>query len=882
MADDDAEPRMQAAEAGSGSAMSSSTAKSSEPMACVGCRSRKLKCSRDLPICVRCVRLKIECVYPESRRKPLNKRKNVKELEARLALVEDLLKDAGANPRQGGVKSPSDETIGDVNLDDVSPGSGSGSGSGDGDGSADAEFAYDGAIPSMSGDCARGFGQNLNQQTSGDYFNTQELMGLGMFEVPPPFNVVDEMHTHFFQQQHTFIPIVHPARYLKAFHSAPHMRPPMALQYAIWAMAAFQMDKYSAFHDPYYRRARQYLEADELKGVGEHFITVHHAQAWVLVAAYEARTMHFTRAAMSCARGIRLCHMMGLHRLDEPGYLDKITPTILPPQSWVELEERRRVFWGAFIIDSHASVSTGWPSMIIATNVPSSHEAFVSGKEEETVKLKDLFLGASYSTFAGSVGICYIFNQILAHVGQVRPDDRPENLEYGDFWKRHRDIDNTLSSSFMFLPEGLRLPKSYRKPAAVFLNLNLHASVICLHQCAIDRAQAHELPDTIVQSSTVRVINSADEIVNIVKQAVHVDSASAFRNPLVALSLYSAASVYMYVSSEREKDGKESSKKTQMKPSHLDALEFLIQCLIAIGRVHAITQSFLRQIVADLDHYNLAGLVRVPPIEGLDLTKIGYNIPLLARTSLANHAKVQSPLPGYLPLGKPVGQSDRRGFGKSKLPVSWLCQGSGLNPSRMESQVDEARSGQEADGNRGKRRRMSKEGSTSQRSAQDAQQVNSYYDNWQYASDSSGMMEYSGPMNSGYPQQQQQQQQQMTGLGVGTSGLLSSFQTALPHRNSNSSGSSPAGVFTNSRGSSDNTPATATYSTASVASDGGGLFGGPPPSGLADEQTVFMTDDMWNTAEIDAFVQSASSNQPQVSGVGTENQSLDVSWNFMG
>ncbi|KAI6512870.1 hypothetical protein MCOR10_009546 [Pyricularia oryzae] len=881
MADDDAEPRTQVTEAGCGSAVPSSAAKSSEPMACVGCRSRKLKCSRDLPICVRCARLKIECVYPESRRKPLNKRKNVKELEARLALVEDLLKDAGANPRQGGVKSPSVETIGDVNLDDVSPGSGSG----DGDGSADVEFAYDSTVPPMASYCSRGLDQIPNQQTSSDYFNTQELMGLGMFEVPPPFDVVDEMHTQFFQQQHTFIPIVHPARYLKSFHSAPHMRPPMALQYAIWAMAAFQMDKYSAFHDPYYRRARQYLEADELKGVGEHFITIQHAQAWVLVAAYEARTMHFTRAAMSCARGVKLCHMMGLHRLDEPGYMDRITPTILPPQSWVELEERRRVFWGAFIIDSHASVSTGWPSMIepsqIATNVPSSHDAFVSGKEEETARLKDLFFGASYSTFAASVGICHIFNQLLAHVAQIRPDDRPQDLEYGNFWKRHRDIDNTLSSSFMFLPDGMRLPKNNRNPAVVFMNLNLHASVICLHQCAIDRAQAHELPDTIAQSSIVRVINSADEIVNIVKQAVQVDSASAFRNPLVALSLYCAASVYMYVSSEPEKDGKEPSKKTQVKPSHLDALEFLIQCLVAISRIHAITQSFLRQITADLDHYNLAGLVRLPPIEGLDMTKVGYNIPLLARTSLANHAKVQSPLPGYLPLGKPMGQSNIRGAGKSKMPVTWLCQGSMPNSSRTEPQVDEARSGQEADGNRGKRRRMSKEDSTGQLSAQDAQQVNSYYDNWQYASDSSGLMEYSDPTTSGYPQQQQQQQQ-MSGLAVGTSGLLSSFQTALPHRNSNSSCSSPAGVFTNSRGSSDNTPATATYSTASVASDGGGLFGGPPPAGLADEQTVFITDEMWNTADIDAFVQSASSNQPQVSGVGTENQPVDVSWNFMG
>lgn len=55
-----------------------------EALACVSCRSRKLKCDRTKPACTRCARLKSECVYPESRRKPAFKRRNVKELEERL------------------------------------------------------------------------------------------------------------------------------------------------------------------------------------------------------------------------------------------------------------------------------------------------------------------------------------------------------------------------------------------------------------------------------------------------------------------------------------------------------------------------------------------------------------------------------------------------------------------------------------------------------------------------------------------------------------------------------------------------------------------------------------------------------------------------------
>ena len=55
-----------------------------EPLACVSCRARKLKCDRVKPACTRCVKVSNGCVYPESRRKPNFKRRNVKELEARL------------------------------------------------------------------------------------------------------------------------------------------------------------------------------------------------------------------------------------------------------------------------------------------------------------------------------------------------------------------------------------------------------------------------------------------------------------------------------------------------------------------------------------------------------------------------------------------------------------------------------------------------------------------------------------------------------------------------------------------------------------------------------------------------------------------------------
>lgn len=172
----------------------------------------------------------------------------------------------------------------------------------------------------------------------------------------------------------------------------------MCLQYAIWAMASYLNDKYGEYTEVFYLRARQYADADEMKasfgsltsssriskrhiilsssyinlcvqGYGEHFITLFHAQAYCILASFEAKTMLFTRAALSTAKCVRLVNMMGLDSLD--GDKDDIPPTLAPPTSWADLEERRRTFWGAYAVDAHSSIATGWPSLVQCDDVRS-------------------------------------------------------------------------------------------------------------------------------------------------------------------------------------------------------------------------------------------------------------------------------------------------------------------------------------------------------------------------------------------------------------------------------------------------------------------------------------------------------------------------------
>lgn len=72
-------------------------------------------------------------------------------------------------------------------------------------------------------------------------------------------------HHTFFTKQHPLVPVIHPGRYMQAFYSGPLKRPPMALSYAIWTMAANGHEKYSAYHDAFHRRCRHYLQEDELR-----------------------------------------------------------------------------------------------------------------------------------------------------------------------------------------------------------------------------------------------------------------------------------------------------------------------------------------------------------------------------------------------------------------------------------------------------------------------------------------------------------------------------------------------------------------------------------------------------------------------------------------
>ncbi|KAK0737674.1 fungal-specific transcription factor domain-containing protein [Apiosordaria backusii] len=577
-------------------------------LACMICRKRKLKCDGIKPSCSTCSRLGHACQYDEVRRKSGPKRGYVKALEERLKQVETMLKSQevsstspdGSKAMPISVDGGSKQTplnqraaaAANFNVTDPSIGIAS---------SRDMDrWPFNAESPNRVDEF--NFNSNMMGMSAVDGNFTWEMIGLGLEEPLPPQETIDELHQIYFEKIHPSVPMIHKYRYLAAMNLAPAQRPPVCLRYAMWTLACSVTEKYQNLKDLFYQRARKYVEADYIKGYGEHMISVAHAQTHVLLSSYEFKWMYFPRAWMSTGSAVRLCQMIGLHRLDGAG-LD-VKQCLPPARDWTEREERRRTFWMAFCQDRYASIGTGWPMTIdekdILTNLPSSDEAFEHSRPEQAPSLTDAMSpqGAGKITaFGGIVLMACLFGRNLVHLHRPDADDRDHDLN-GEFWKRHRQLDNILLNTSLCLPSQLKLPNGLTNPNVVFMNMCIHTSTICLHQAAIFKADKNRLPNSVSSESKVRCITSANEIASIMRMISHLDLSAM--NPFISFCLYVSARVFVQYLKSRPDDSQTA-----------DSLRFLLAAMSALKKRNPLTESFLVQLDVDLEALG----VRIPKLK---------------------------------------------------------------------------------------------------------------------------------------------------------------------------------------------------------------------------------------------------------------------------
>lgn len=157
----------------------------------------------------------------------------------------------------------------------------------------------------------------------------------------------------YFERIHPAIPLLHQRSYLSWAKQDDKKNSRKCLQYAMWTLAALQSSQFRYLEESLYRSSTQILNAICSSNAGQDPFDKEQIQAWLLITIYELMRSFHRQAWMSAGRAFRLVHLLRYHELD--------TPTRLSDDSFVEREEKRRVFWVAYFLDHLFSISNDWP-----------------------------------------------------------------------------------------------------------------------------------------------------------------------------------------------------------------------------------------------------------------------------------------------------------------------------------------------------------------------------------------------------------------------------------------------------------------------------------------------------------------------------------------
>ncbi|KAF4987102.1 hypothetical protein FDECE_15585 [Fusarium decemcellulare] len=527
------------------------------PLSCLLCKSRKLRCDKVMPVCGRCGQAGERCEYPAGRKRPVN--------PVARRRVSDMAKKILAGELEGRLEDQS-----------TSP----------------------------------------ESQPSGT-----ELIDTGRFDQLPPPEVVEELTSIYFNKLQADSPMIHEANYIASLYKPAHMQPPMCLQYAVLAAGASASSTFTHLAEAFYERARQYLQANEMKNDSDQ-ISLAHVQAWVLVSHFEAHHLWFSRASMSIARAIRLGQILGLHRLDGTNVAGLTLP---PATDFGEEEERRKTFWVMFITDRITSSTGGWPVLMdarsIQTKLPTSLDAFLHNIPELSITLKQALKQELWglSTSACRVVAVHLFYECF-NFSRGGEDDID-----ADDWERLQLLDNSISNSFDTLPFHLRCPENMDSTEAVFINLQLHTALICIHRATMARSKTDM---TALMHTHARVYNSALQIVTIV--ALVADIATKFRNPLLSFATYIAADFFL---ADFLESGNRQSEEN---------LTALMDLMIDVGKNNAFTAS----LVIRLAQAQRESGVDVGAVEKVGMLMAGLSAPIPGQEDEENGLVILCPRVG--------------------------------------------------------------------------------------------------------------------------------------------------------------------------------------------------------------------------------------------
>ncbi|OAA69343.1 Transcription factor [Akanthomyces lecanii RCEF 1005] len=340
---------------------------SDETPACQLCRKKKAKCSRQQP-CTQCLKSGVDCVYEDKRSKGGVKIGVIERLSHRLDTLENMFLGQSILMQQF-MKGQSSIKYGSCLQ-----------------GFASTDFAAStdrvkqalsevvASIGSTENDAtetteapsARKKRANKeDSETSNDPPQKRTRTSTIAVYPTPQFAPVETILEVYFKLIHPWIPVLHPATFLRRAREPERLPGITLVLQAITAMAL-----------PYTGVSPETAQAEEMDN---HLSRLRHE---IIISAIESSSKEAVQALILVAfdtikRGVSrspwslvsiICRKIeGLQLTSEEksedshlsAFFSQPTEPLEPPTAWVEVEERRRVFWGAFLLDRFCSIATG-------------------------------------------------------------------------------------------------------------------------------------------------------------------------------------------------------------------------------------------------------------------------------------------------------------------------------------------------------------------------------------------------------------------------------------------------------------------------------------------------------------------------------------------
>ncbi|KAL3264934.1 hypothetical protein ABHI18_000211 [Aspergillus niger] len=456
--------------------------------ACTECRRRKMRCDGKHPQCNNCSNAGIICVFnPQpSRRGP--KKGHLKSLQVRIANLENTLFGRTQDPLSTEIST---------------------------DGDAAAQSAMHG-------------------------WESQLNIPLNEFNIPagaPKLGIApisDLLHAEldqlYFDRAHIFVPILNARRYLSWTRDDSKSISRKCLQYAMWTITTSKSAQLEHLCEPLYQSARELLGCLQVTAENSNIDRIEHVQALLILAIYEFTHHTFQRGWMSAGQGIRLVQLMNLHKIDlnkegragpdEASGLDDPVCT----------EERRRVFWIAYILDRLISLRHESPltfdERVIATRLPAREEAFQMGQLNQMTGFLSKAITEDGPLPKAELSEMVILATLCGRTVLHRQQAAAEQADCGisnSFWERHRRLDAILVKKGQVIstlqPVATMMPAEL---ASLIPNLMIQSAL--LYHCTTLQLLADGIESSeMVLQCRQRAILAAQEIIRLTEAVLQLN-----------------------------------------------------------------------------------------------------------------------------------------------------------------------------------------------------------------------------------------------------------------------------------------------------------------------------------------------------------------------